>query len=256
MSNSMLFYKNVEALSRDLHANLKLDATNNLSFAAHNYWVPVAGVEFFRAADHFPVVFLKEGDDFVPIALLGLEESQNLFITQDASWREGVYIPAFIRRYPFVLAGGSQNDTELTVCLDRNYKGFNEKTGEALLNDAGEPTEFLNNVITFLSNYNVDMTRTQEFVTILKEHNLLESKTVTITRNHDEKFDVQNVYIIDEESFSKLDGETLVTLNQKGMLGWVFAHLASLNNFPALFDLFRTAKSLQDTPVKVGKAKK
>ena len=252
----MLFYKSVEALSRDLHAQLKLDATNDLSFSANSYWVPVAGVEFFRAADHFPVVFLKENEDFIPIALLGLEESQNLFVTEDSSWLEGAYIPAFIRRYPFVLAGSSQNDEQLTVCLDRDYSGFNETKGEALFNEKGEPTEFLNNVMSFLSNYNADMTRTQEFATILKEKNLLESKTVTITSNNDEKFDVQNVYILNEEAFSKLDGETLVLLNQKGMLGWVFAHLASLNNFPALFDLFRKKKSIQDKAVKSVKSKK
>lgn len=256
MSNSMLFYKNIEALSRETHAKLKLEATNDLSFVAENYWVPLAGVEFFRAADHFPVVFLKEGEEFVPIALLGLEESRNLFVMNDSSWKEGAYIPAFIRRYPFVLAGTNQKDEQLTVCLDRDYSGFNEKSGEALFDEKGEPTEFLNNVISFLSNYNVDMVRTQDFVKILKAHNLLESKTVTITSNNDEKFDVQNVYIIDEEAFSKLDGETLVTLNQQGMLGWVFAHLVSLNNFPMLFDMFRKAKTTETSTVKNAKPKK
>lgn len=252
----MLFYKNIEALSRETHAKLKLEATNDLSFVAENYWVPLAGVEFFRAADHFPVVFLKEGEEFVPIALLGLEESRNLFVMNDSTWKEGAYIPAFIRRYPFVLAGTNQKDEQLTVCLDRDYSGFNEKGGEALFDEKGEPTEFLNNVISFLSNYNVDMVRTQDFVNILKTHNLLESKTVTITNSNDEKFDVQNVYIIDEEAFSKLDGETLVTLNQQGMLGWVFAHLVSLNNFPMLFDMFRKVKVAEAPVVKNTKSKK
>ena len=58
----MLFYKNVEALSNKTHATLKIKPTETLAFAANHYWVPIAGVEFFRAAENFPVVFLKEGD--------------------------------------------------------------------------------------------------------------------------------------------------------------------------------------------------
>lgn len=242
MSNSMLFYKNVEALSNKTHATLKIKPTDTLAFAANHYWVPIAGIEFFRAAENFPVVFLKEGDQFIPIALLGLAESQNLFITEQSTWQEGAYIPAFIRRYPFVLAETGQKDDQLTVCLDRDYMGFNDKEGDALFTEKGEPSEMLQNVISFLSNYNADMARTQEFVKILQERDLLESKTVTITSG-DEKFDVQNVYIINEEAFMKLDGKTLETLNKQGMLGWVFAHLLSLNNFPALFTLFKSAKA-------------
>lgn len=243
MSNSMLYYKNIEALSRDAHAKLKLEATNNFGFAADHYWAPLAGIEFFRAAEHFPVVFLNEGDNFVPIALLGLEADKNLFVDEKSLWLEGAYVPAFIRRYPFVLAGsGKEGDDQLTVCLDRDYAGFNEKKGEALFDDKGAPTEFLNNAMAFLSNFNNDMTNTQAFVKILQDKKLLESKTVTITHQDGEKFDVQNVFIINEEAFRVLDGKTLVELNQKGMLGWVFAHLASLNNFPRLFDLFLKEK--------------
>lgn len=243
MSNSMLFYKNIEALSRETHAKLKIEATNKYDFAADHYWVPLAGVEFFRAAENFPVVFLNEGDNFVPIALLGLEPTQNLFVDEKSLWREATYIPAFIRRYPFVLAStGKDAEEQLTVCLDRDYIGFNDKNGEALFDGKGEATEFLNNAMVFLSNYNNDMALTQEFVKILQDKKLLESKTVTITSGSGEKFDVQNVYIINEEAFRALEGDVLAELNRKGMLGWVFAHLMSLNNFPQLFDLFLKAK--------------
>lgn len=241
MANSIFFYKNVEPLSKEIHVDLKLQPTKQYNFALKNHCVPLAGIEFFSASTKYPVIFLKEGESYIPVALTGLEEDKNLFIDATGKWEEDAYIPAFIRRYPFILAETGGED-QLTVCIDVDYEGWDKKKGEALFTKEGENTPFLENALSLLSSYNVDMKRTQEFVKVLAEKNLFESKNVTIQSPDGETFAVQNVYIVDEAKFMGLDGETLHTLNKQGMLGWVFAHLVSLNNFPALFERFRNVR--------------
>lgn len=243
MSKSMLFYKKIEALSAKLHSKLKLDKTNKYGFASHSYWVPLAGIEFLSAGKNYPVIFLQEGDHFIPSALLGLKDGQNLFVDSNGDWEASSYIPAFVRRYPFVLAKGTPESEELTVCLDLESPQWTEaKDAQALFTESGDKSPFLEGILQFLSAYHADMARTQEFSDILQREELLSSQTVTITGERGQTFDVQNVYIIDEKKWMGLSGDLLAELNQKGMLAWVYAHLFSLNNFPGIYDRFLQKK--------------
>ncbi len=250
MSNNMLFYREIEALSRELHADLKLEPLNKYDFVKEMYWAPLAGTEFFEAAKNYPVVFLKNDENFIPIALLGLQDQQNLFVEDNGDWPEEIYIPAFIRRYPFVLAETGKDDEQLTVCIDKQYAGFNQKKGQELFTKEGENSKYLENILNFLMNYNADMQRTRDFVGVLLEKELLESKVVTIEDGKGETFDVHNIYLIDEAKFREVDAATLEQLNNMGMLGWVFAHFYSMNNFPMLYDLFKKRNAVKKASAK------
>lgn len=255
MSNTMLFYKNVTALSRDAHKALKLDSVTGFEVAAKTHWVPTAGVEFYQASPHYPIVFVAEGskDEEVvtPILLMGLEVGRNDYVAEDFSWKSGTYLPAFIRRYPFVIAAENKDAKEFTLCFDSSFSGFNEEKGKALFNEDGSNSQLLDETIQFINGFNAEMARTREFVDLLNKHQLLEKRSAQVVSSTKVSFKVQDFLVVSEEKLAKLDGDALVELNQKGYLGWIIAHLMSLANLPRLLDMHLVNKSKSKSKSKV-----
>ncbi|MBF7978369.1 MULTISPECIES: SapC family protein [Rahnella] len=241
MSNTMLFYKNVTALSRETHKALKLEPVTGFEVASNTHWVPTAGVEFYQASPHYPIVFVADGNEDktaeMPIILLGLEAGKNDYVAKDFSWKSGTYLPAFIRRYPFVIAAENQDAEEFTLCFDSAFAGFNEKKGKPLFSKDGSNSEFLEESIQFINGFNAEMKRTREFVDCLNKHQLLEKRSAQIISSSKVPFNVQDFLVVSEEKMAKLEGKALEELNQKGYLGWIVAHLMSLSNLPKLLDM-------------------
>lgn len=248
MSNVMLFYKNVTALNRDEHKNLKLKPVEGFGFAEKTHWLPVAGVEFYQASRHYPIMFVAEGegkDEVIsPILLAGLELGHNAYVGKDHKWKADTYLPAFVRRYPFVPATseGKTDPNEFMLCYDADFAGFNTKEGTALFNEDGTESEFLKGAVQFLIGLNNDMQRTRVFVDELKKLDLLEKRSADIRNAAGATFQVQDFLVISEEKFAKLTGAQLEKLHKEGFLGWIFAHLMSLANLPALLDMHLAQK--------------
>lgn len=232
--STLLLYKEIKALNRDEHRGLKLKSSGDCQFAAETHIVPLAGLEFFQAARAYPVVFIGEGDTLSPIALLGLKEGHNSYLQNDGQWRANVYVPAFIRRYPFVLAQG--DDESFTVCFDESYPGWNQEEGKELFAEDGENSEYLNEMIQFLQNFTAEMQRTRAFVNMLTELGLLASRTLKLTHVSGESFILRDFQAVDEEKFLKLSDDDVLKLHKAGFLGWIYAHLMSLGNANALFE--------------------
>lgn len=164
----LLFYDNIVALNRERHADLRLKPANgDCSFARDSHFVPLAGTEFYQAAADYPIVFAGDEGEPTPVALLGLREGDNAFVNADGRWRSGTYVPAFVRRYPFVLARGDDSDSDnLTVCVDESYAGFTREAGEgeALFDAEGNQSEMLQRSVEFLQQYLAESERTRAFV--------------------------------------------------------------------------------------------
>ncbi|WP_293778372.1 SapC family protein [uncultured Oxalicibacterium sp.] len=231
---TMIFYERAVALNRERHQKLKLQLkANHFSFASKTNSVLVAGSEFAEASRDYPIVFVgKEGGPFTLAALVGLGEKDNLMVDENGHWETNTYIPAFIRRYPFVLAGGEGAES-LTVCVDEAYPGLNEEQGEALFNEDGTETEYLKKVIEFLVLFHSEMKRTAAFAEKMAELGLLTSKVVTIEREGS-KQTLEGAWVIDEAKLNALDDKTMLELVRTGYLGWIYAHLMSLNNVTRL----------------------
>ncbi len=238
--STLLFYKNITILNRDKHRNYHLKAAENFEFAAETHLVPLAGQEFYHAARDYPILFIGEEEQTVPVALLGLESGQNSYLDANKVWIPNVYVPAFVRRYPFVLA--EMGDENSSVCFDAAFSGWNESEGKALFNEAGENSEFLNDIVRFLQNYAFEMKRTQEFVSRLKALNLLQPKTLQLTHSSGQNFTVHDFKAIDEEAFGKLPDEEVLKLHKAGFMGWIYAHLISLGSVNQLFDRYLAGK--------------
>lgn len=245
-----LLYKEVTALNRETHKNLKLRQSSDCSFARHIHLIPVAGLEFFQISRHYPIVFIGENDSLLPVALLGLAQNSNSFIDKSDHWEENVYIPAFIRRYPFVFAGNNTDDApadkqseSFTVCFDAAHTGWNEQEGRALFDSEGKNSEFLDEMIQFLQNFSNEMQRTRQFVNKLAELELLKTHAIQLKHTSGETFTLYDFKIIDEERFHKLNNEQVLDLHQYGYLGLIYAHLISQGNISQLFSRYLLAKN-------------
>ncbi|WP_372015755.1 SapC family protein [Pseudoxanthomonas sp. 10H] len=241
MSNQLLLYKQITALNRDTHRQLRLRQAEDARFAASTHLVPLAGVEFFQAARHYPILFVGEGAEASPIALLGLKPGQNGFVGESGQWRRAAYVPAFVRRYPFVLAQADQGSDpqgrgNFTVCFDREFAGWNEQEGQAMFDAEGGNSAYLDEMIRFLHNFTAEMERTRQFVAKLAEFDLLAPRSMRLTHSGGESFVLSDFVAVDEEKFLKLPDKKVLALNKAGYLGWVYAHLMSLGNANELFE--------------------
>src|SRR4051812_28210580 len=132
----MLFYERAIALNRERHQKLRIEpAQNHFAFAAKTNAMLLASTELAEAARDYPIVFVgQEGGPFSLAALVGLRNNENLLVDKSGMWETGTYVPAFARRYPFVLAEGDDQSV-LTVCVDETYTGLNEDRGEPLFDE-------------------------------------------------------------------------------------------------------------------------
>lgn len=232
--SSLLLYDDITLLNRERHRNLRLKPSSGFAFAADTHYVPIAAQEFYQAARDYPILFVGDEKTLIPIALLGLEAGQNLHVDDQGRWTPSTYVPAFIRRYPFVLA--ASNEERFSVCFDAAHDGWNEEEGETLFDKDGKNTRFLDEVIEFLKGYTAEMERTRELVETLVELDLLVQKTLRLTRPDGSTYRIDDFHAVDEERFGKLEDDQVLALHHKGYLGLVYAHLMSLGSANRLFD--------------------
>ncbi|QYF92924.1 SapC family protein [Massilia sp. PAMC28688] len=228
MATSNFFQKPVP-LNREHHRGIKLDGSvANFSFAASTSSMMIAAAELEEAALTYPVVFVgADGSPTALTALMGINQDENLFVN-DGRWEEGCYLPVFVRRYPFVFAEGGP-DEQLTVCVDEAHPGLNKETGELLLTDKGEPTEFMQSAIDFLGNCHSEMDRTKMFAQRMHELGLLVERNIEITRDG-ANFRLEGFFVIDREKLAAVDDTVALELFRTGAMGLISAHLVSLNN--------------------------
>lgn len=213
---------------------LKVAPVTSYSFAGDFNSCILLGQEFLEAAKYYSVIFAASNDVINPLVMLGAQG--NSFCTPEGKWAEGVYIPAFVRRYPYILAEGLSQDGSLTVCIDADYPGYDAQDGERLFTDEGENTQLLNNVVEFLRRYHSQFDLTKQFVASLKELNLFKPVDANVTRADGTNFSVKNFLMVDEQAVLNLPDNDLLNLVRRGYLAWIYAHLYSLTNFPRVIN--------------------
>ncbi len=235
MAENQNIYRNPIFLNAVAHKSVKVAPVANYQFTRQLNSVLIVGQEFLEAAKFFPVVFIKgAGGEIVPVAILGLRNGQNLFVEKDGKWREGAYIPAYFRRYPFILASNIGQDGSFAVCVDSQYEGFGSKKGMRLFDDEGNQTEEFKKTIEFLRNYQQQFENTKNLIRILEEYGLFKEISANITMPAGEKIGFGGLMMADEEAMFKLDDEKVAHLFRFGYLAWIYAHLYSLSNFRSL----------------------
>ncbi len=228
-----VYYEKPVLLHRDTHRNRKVAASMSFAFARKANSLYLAGAEFGEAAREYPIVFTQMGARVAPVAMLGLRARENLFVDDEGRWT-ATYIPAFVRRYPFVLSqlpGG-----QFGVCIDEAYPGLNDTQGEPLFDAKGEDTPFLKNAVEFLNRYQQEHLRTDAFCQRLGEMGLLTEMNAKADLVDGRSFTINGLMIVDEQKLLTLPDARALSLFRSGELHWISMHLASLSNMQRLVD--------------------
>jgi hypothetical protein len=230
-----LFYNQLEPLSSVTHANYKSRPADRAPFLAQAHAIPLTIDEFAAAQRYYPVVF-SVGDNPVPLALMGLHEGVNVFLDDDGKLIGETYIPAYVRRYPFMLARLQPDSEELSLCFDSSSDLLGEfDDGTALFTD-GKPSEATAAVVKFCEEFEISAQRTNAFIKELQEAELLIDGEVAIQPSDSDKpFIYRGFQMVDEAKFRELRGDALRKMNQNGMLPLIMAHLFSL---PMIREIF------------------
>ena len=232
-----LFYNALEPLSSETHVAFKFRTMDGAKFLVGQHAIPVTVDEFVAAQRTLPIVFTT-GDDPIPIALMGLNEGVNVFIDDDGQQtEEQMYVPAYIRRYPFMLARLRPDAEELSLCFDPTSESIGAfDDGEALF-EAGKPTEIVQNILTFNEQFEQAGARTANFMTELRELGLLMDGEVTLQmQGFEQPFIYRGFQMINEEKLNDLRGDQLRKIQKSGLLALIYAHMFSLAALPQVFE--------------------
>ena len=230
LEGNVLFYTNPEPLDQSVHGGLGVNPSDKpYAFVAQTNIVPLTVTEFSAAALSYPIIFT--GDNRQPVAVMGLSSNGNLFVAPDGEFRADAYVPAYVRRYPFVFADDKQNQ-RLILCIDRGASIVAEGGQNPLFVD-GQPSDYTNMAMEFCNNFEQERQRTEGFVALVKDLDLLDIREAHFTpRNPDgtpgQPQKLAEYYAVSEDKLRALPAEKLVELRDNGALGQIYAHLVSL----------------------------
>jgi len=231
-----LLYNSLDALNSGQHGKMKLKKSYTLPQVGQTHAVPVTVEEFMIVQRHYPIIF-SAGETPIPLALLGLNEGVNTFF--DAEGRpvdRNVYVPAYLRRYPFLLAKLRPDTDELSLCFDPSAGAVAEDADGPALFEGDQPSETTRNILAFCEQFETAGQRTQAFVEDLQKSGLLMDGEVAIQpEGAEQPFLYRGFRMIDEEKLRELRGDELRKMNQNGMLAAIYAHLFSLSQIREVF---------------------
>ena len=230
-----MIYETAVPVSHARHGNWSLEVGTNYAFCRNVNSVPLMAAEFGSATLEYAIVFGGGGDVVMPAAVLGVRTDENLYVTKQGRW-QAKYIPAFVRRYPFVFSSRDEDKT-FTLCIDEGFPGFNQSgRGERLFGDDRKPTPYVENVLKFLQQYQLEFHRTQAFCKKLKDLNLLEPMQAQIKLGSGERMALGGFSVVDRARLKTLSDNVLAQLVQSDELELIYAHLVSMRNFATVRD--------------------
>ena len=231
-----LFYNAIEPLNASQHNNMKVRRVLRMAQVGQTHAIPVTVDEFALVQRHYPIVF-SIGENPIPIALMGLNEGVNVFLDESGRPNDSsVYIPAYIRRYPFLLARLRPDSDELSLCFDPTADAIGEFDEGEVLFDGDQPSDATKAILEFCEQFETAGQRTAAFMEELKKSNLLMDGEVAIQpEGYEQPFIYRGFRMVDEEKLRELRGDELRKMNQNGMLPLVFAHLFSLSQMRDVF---------------------
>lgn len=229
-----LFYNDLVLLSSQEHASWKSRVTDKAKWLAGVNTVPLTVEEFPLAQRHFPIVF-SAGESPFPIALMGMNEGVNVFVDEDGTVNTPIYMPAYVRRYPFLLARVQPDSQDLSLCVDPTSDLVGEFDEGQPLFEGNGPSEACKGTLQFCEQFEIAGQKTANFMAELEKHNLLMDGELNIDTGGEQPFNYRGFRMVDENKLREVRGDVLRTWNQNGLLGLVYAHLFSLDLVREIF---------------------
>ena len=233
MASQLLIYESAVPVTANKHGDWSLEMANDFGFSKGVNSVPLMAVEFPNAASEYAIVFSGTKDAVIPAVILGMRTDENLYLTEVGGW-QAKYVPAFVRRYPFVFAI-SDDGKKFTLCIDESFPHFNQEgRGERLFGEDKKPTPYVERVLKFLEQYQIEFQRTQAFCKRLLELDLLEPMRAQAELGTGEKLSLGGFMAVNRDKAKALPPEKLAELAKSDELELLYLHLHSMRNFPAM----------------------
>ena len=232
MTRQLLFYENAAPISAARHGAWSVAPITDFTFAAGTNSVPVTIPEFLLAAQEYPIVFTLDGEEAVPVAILGFDKDAGLFVT-DKGW-DARYVPAFVRRYPFVFSASADGQT-FTLCIDEACTAIDRSgtVGEKLF-DGGQKSAYLTRMLDFVNAYQSEHQRTRLFGKIIAALGILEPHEARVNRPGGGPSTLSGFHVVNREKLRNLPQEQLAELVRTDAAELIYLHLQSVGNFEKL----------------------
>ena len=233
-----LIYENPRPLDAARDANLKVREIVDLSFARKVNTIPINLSEFSAVARHYPIGFI--GDGAVPMAIVGLQK-ENLFLDDEGRWKPGVYVPAFVRRYPFIFAN-TDSTTEFTLCVDDVPSAVATDEGRPLFEN-GQLSDITTQAMDFCRSFHQAAMQTDAFAKAMRTSGLLANRQAETRLTDGPSFTLAGFKVIDQDKLRRVPSRTLGSWNDKNWLAPMYAHIQSMTNWNDLMGLIPAGKT-------------
>lgn len=248
-----MMFDDVVALNRDKHIEKSVLLGTTFDFAKTVTSAPLGVSEVHKAAREMPVVFTKDGP-LVPVAQMGFHRDVNMFVDEEGKWL-GQYIPAHVRRYPFVL-GEVGSEQEYKVMVVRSAL-VDRIEGEPLfVDDSDAEAPIVRKAKEFLVAFQKEIKRTATICSSLRYHDVLVDRVLQVGSEKEIVGQVVGVQIVDWQRVRKLNDATLAEWVRSGLMSLITSHLDSLRG--GLFKLETDASGLSrcSVPASIGSSRK
>ncbi|MEE4601358.1 MAG: SapC family protein [Desulfobacteraceae bacterium] len=233
MPKQSAFYEEAIPISKERHTDLAVKVGSDYRFAKNVNSVPLTAVEFRHAAAEYAIVFLGGAEAIMPVVVLSVVQDQNSYVDEKGQWT-AKYVPAFVRRYPFVLAG-RDDDAGFILCIDETFTGCNlEGRGERLFDGEGERTQYLESVLRFQQDYQANFNATRVFCRKLKDLDILEPMQVKFTTPKGKQYMLSGFMAVNRAKLKALPDDKLTELVRSDELELAYLHLNSMRNLEAM----------------------
>jgi hypothetical protein len=232
-----VFYRQPRPLNAAFDKDRSLKVSSNFDFARGTNSLVLNGIEFPFAMRTYPIVFTAS-EPRAAVAVLGLTDGQNLFVGDDGAWSANCYIPAYARRYPFILME-QPGKSELILCVD-DASGLVAESDERPLFEDGKPSKIVQDALAFCSEFHQQHNTTAEFLRALVSHKLLVPNEARVVMNSGRQLTLRGFEVIDEAKFNALPDDIFLDWRRRGWLHLVYCHLMSTSNWARLIDLEAT----------------
>lgn len=247
MPAQLLIYERAVPVTKNKHSNFSVKTGTNYDFAKKVNSVPLTAVEFPSAATDYCIIFAGNEESVMPAIILGVRDNENLYLTEEDNNWDASYVPAFVRRYPFVFSSNDDGST-FTLCIDEGFSGCNEEgVGERLFDAENEMTQYLQGVLNFSKEYQGQFNRTQLFCKKLQDWNLLEPMKAQITLKDGEQVNLGGFQVVSRSRLKELTDEQLLELAKTDELELIHLHLHSMKNFSSMVERMKGDSKDADT---------
>jgi hypothetical protein len=199
--------------------------------------IPISYTEFSPVCRDYPLVFTSgdNGQTYAPVAVLGFAGGENLFLAHGV-WDKNAYVPAYVRRYPFCMARVNLDQVEQADRLICVEKEFLDDKGEIMFDAEGKALPKWQPIEKLLQEYEADLERSREMSAILSDYALLEPFSMQAQTKAGAAMNLTGMYRVGEQKMEFLNASQCKNLIKKGVMGRIYAHLISLDNFARLLD--------------------